>query len=79
MLMLQVRNESERLGVPYILDVEQVCDALKKMPDPHGNRARTCKSLCKKKVDNDLYHNNDRAKAWEIMDAFSKPSDSNPI
>ena len=79
MLMLRVRNESERLGVPYILDVEQVCDALRKMPDPHGNRARTCKSLCKKKVDNDLYHNNDRAKAWEIMDAFSKPSDSNPI
>ena len=72
-LMEQVRNESEHLGVPYILDIEQVCQALRKLPDPHGNCARACKSLRKNKVKNDLYHNNDCDKVREILSHFAMP------
>lgn len=72
-LMEQVRNESEHLGVPYILDIEQVCQALRKLPDPHGNCARACKSLRKNKVKNDLYHNNDCGKVREILSHFAMP------
>ena len=72
-LMEQVRNESEHLGVPFILDIEQVCQALRKLPDPHGNCARACKSLRKNKVKNDLYHNNDCDKVREILSHFAMP------
>lgn len=67
----QIRNESEDKGIPYILDLEQLCDALYRLPDKHHNRAKVRESLLSKKVDNDLYHNNDRAKVWEILGVFS--------
>ena len=70
-VIAQIRNKSEDKCIPYILDLEQVCDALYRLPDPHHNRSKVRNSLLSKKVDNDLYHNNDRAKVWEILGVFS--------
>ena len=68
--MQHIRNMSERDGVPYILDVEQVIDALKALPDPNRNHNRAIKALLGIKVQDDLYRKNDRKKVLEILDAL---------
>ena len=71
-LVIQILNdESIHQGVPIILDVGQICEAMGQLPDPHGNLARACKSMGKPKADNDVLHNNDRAKVAEILSAFT--------
>ena len=44
-VMQEIRNKSESGMIPYILDIEQVCSAFKKMPDPHRNAQRALKAL----------------------------------
>ena len=70
-LRAQVFNETESLRVPYILDVGQVCEAMRRLPDPHDNIARACDAIQQGVADNDLYLNNDRAKVEEIIGAFA--------
>ena len=69
----QIYNTSEHLHVPYILDIEQVCQAMRRFPDPNYNCGRACESMCSSKVENDLYHNNDCGKVREILSHFAMP------
>ena len=78
-LRQQIFNESETLLVPYILDIEQVCQAMKRLPDPNKNCARACASMRKKKVENDLYLNNDCGKVMEIFSHFATPVQTDPV
>lgn len=76
--MQQIRNQSESEGVPYILDIEQVVEALYQLPDPHGNHSRSRKALMGIKIENDLYHRRDQARIEEILSWFA-PSDGPPM
>ena len=69
----QIYNTSEHLHVPYILDIEQICQAMRRFPDPNYNCGRACESMCSSKVENDLYHNNDCGKVREILSHFAMP------
>ena len=75
----QIYNTSEHLRVPYILDIEQVCQAMCRLPDPYHNCGRACESMCSSKVENDLYHNNDCDKVREILSHFAAPVQVYPI
>ena len=70
LLMQEIRNKSESMMIPYILDVEQVCNAFRKLPDPHRNVNRSIKSLLNITVENDIYRNNDIDKILEIFDTL---------
>lgn len=65
LLMEEIRNKSENLGIPYILDIEQVYDAIKSFTDK--NRNRKVKSLGKIQVEDDVYKNHDLEKAYEVL------------
>ena len=71
-LLIQILNdESINQGVPIILDVGQICAAMGRVPDRNGNLARARKSMSKPRADNDVLHNNDRAKVAEILGVFT--------
>lgn len=70
LLMQEIRNKSESMMIPYILDVEQVCNAFRELPDPHRNVNRSIKSLLNITVENDVYRNNDIDKVFEIFDTL---------
>lgn len=69
--MQHIRNQSEMMGVPYILDIEQVADAYKLLPDNHRNHSRAIRALLEIPIENDLYHRQDREKIREIFEKFS--------
>lgn len=69
-LMEEIRNKSEIMMIPFILDIEQVCTALRKLPDPNRNVSRCIKSLLKINIENDVYRNNDLDKVHEILNAL---------
>lgn len=73
--MQHVRNRSEAAGVPYILDVEQVVEALYQLPDPHGNHSRARKALMGIRIENDLYHRRDQARIEEILNWFASSAE----
>ena len=80
-LMQEIRNRSELEMIPYILDIEQVCSAFKKMPDPHRNAQRALKALLSISIENDIYKNNDIEKVYEILETlnnYSKATSSYP-
>lgn len=66
-LMQEIRNKSEMHMIPYILDIEQVCNAFRQLPDPHRNAGRSIRSLINISVDEDIYKNHDIDKASEIL------------
>lgn len=70
-LMQEIRNRSELEMIPYILDIEQVCSAFKKMPDPHRNAQRALKALLSISIENDIYKNNDIEKVYEILETLN--------
>lgn len=72
LLMQEIRNKSESMMIPYILDIEQVCRAFKEMPDPNRNVNRSIKSLLNISIDNDLYKNNDINKVLEILNTLER-------
>ena len=53
------------MGVPYILDIEQVYEAIKSFPDKNKNRK--VKSLGNIPVDDDVYKKHDLRKAHEVL------------
>lgn len=65
--MQHIRNQSELAGVPYILDIEQVAEAYKQLPDKHRNRSRAIRSLLEIPIEDDLYKHQDREKVREIF------------
>lgn len=75
LLMQEIRNKSEILMIPYILDIEQVCSAFLLLPDKHRNAQRSIKSLLNISIDNDLYKNNDIEKVIEILNSLKNCSD----
>ena len=80
-LMQEIRNRSELEMIPYILDIEQVCSAFNKMPDPHRNAQRALKALLSISIENDIYKNNDIEKVYEILETlnnYSKATSSYP-
>ena len=67
--MQYVRNHAEADGTPYVLDVEQVGEAILLLPDKNRNRYRTLHTFYDKvDIKDDVYRNNDRAKVVEILD-----------
>lgn len=70
LLMQEIRNKSESMTIPHILDIEQVCNAYRQLPDPNGNVNRSIKSLLNISIDNDIYRNNDIDKVFEILDTL---------
>lgn len=70
LLMQEIRNKSESMTIPYILDIEQVCNAYRELPDPNRNVSRSIKSLLNIHIENDVYKNNDIDKAFEILDTL---------
>jgi siderophore synthetase component len=77
LIMQEIRNKSEKDGVPFLLDIEQVTDALKTLKDPYRNRHRAIASLNAISIQDDLYHRHDLSKVEEILSAI-KPCDSPP-
>lgn len=71
MTMQYVRNQSEKNGIPYILDIEQVVEALTLLPDKNRNRSRSIAALRGIKIDNDLYHRRDCDKVSEILNRLA--------
>lgn len=75
LIMQEVRNKSESMLLPYILDIEQICNAFRELPDPNRNVNRSIKSLLNISIENDLYKNNDIQKVYEIfniLESYSK-------
>ena len=70
LLMQEIRNKSESMMIPYILDIEQVCNAYRELPDPNRNVNRSIKSLLNIPIENDIYSNNDIGKVFEIFDSL---------
>lgn len=70
LLMQEIRNKSESMMMPYILDIEQVCNAYRALPDPSGNVNRSIKLLMNIPIEKDLYSNNDTGKVYEILNAL---------
>lgn len=70
LLMQEIRNKSESMMIPYILDIEQVCNAYKELPDTNRNANRSIKSLLNIPIENDIYRNNDMDKCFEILNAL---------
>lgn len=70
-VMQEIRNKSESAMIPYILDIEQVCSAFNKLPDPHRNAQRALKALLSISIENDIYKNNDIAKIHEILETLN--------
>ena len=70
LLMQEIRNNSESMMIPYILDIEQACDSFRKLSDPNRNVNRSIRSLLNITVENDVYRNNDIDKVCEIFDTL---------
>ncbi len=66
-VMEYIRNKHEQTGMPYILDIVQLIDALKELPDPHRNISRKISSIKNIQVENDVYYNNNCEKMTEIF------------
>lgn len=69
-LMQEIRNLSELNGVCYILDMEQIYDAICNIPDYEKYSTRTIRAFDKCEVENDVYRNHDTKKIAEIFAAI---------
>lgn len=76
LVMQEIRNKSESMMIPYVLDIEQVCNAFKELPDPNRNATRSIKSLLNISIENDIYRNNDTDKVREIFNALKSYAES---
>lgn len=74
LLMQEIRNKSELQMTPYILDIEQIYSAFRKLPDPNRNASRAIKSIENISVENDIYKNNDIAKIYELLNDVKNSS-----
>lgn len=70
LLMQEIRNRSESMMIPYVLDIEQVGDAFKKIPTTNRNTSRALHSLLNIPVEDDVYKNNDISKVDELFTAL---------
>ena len=69
-LMTEIRNRSEDAEIAYILDIEQVREAIKMIPDK--NRSRKIRSLERLLTNDDVYKNKDLEKAFEILSGIEQ-------
>lgn len=70
-LMTEIRNRSENAEIPFILDIEQVYEAVRMIPDK--NRSRKIKSIDSILLeDDDVYKNKDINKAFEIISGIEQ-------
>lgn len=76
LVMQEIRNKSESMMIPYVLDIEQVCNAFKELPDPNRNATRSIKSLLNISIENDIYRNNDTDKVREVFNALKSYAES---
>lgn len=65
LLMQEIRNRSEQIGLPFILDIEQVYDAVRSFDD--RNADRKCNAIAGIKITDDVYKNHDLNKMDEIF------------
>lgn len=70
LLMQEIRNLTELNGIPYILDIEQVYDAIHCIPNSSRYCNRTIHAIDKIQVENDIYKNHDLDKIREIFDSL---------
>lgn len=70
-LMTVIRNRSEHAEIPFILDVEQVYEAVRMIPDK--NRSRKINSIGRILISkDDVYKNRDIEKAFEIISGIEQ-------
>lgn len=67
LLMQEIRNRSELNGCPYILDIEQVYEAIRSIPNSSRYCSRSIKAIDKIDIENDIYKNHDIDKIHEIF------------
>lgn len=70
LLMQEIRNLSEMNGISYILDIEQVHEAIRNIPNSHKYYSRSIKAIDKIDIDKDIYRNNDMGKIQEIINGI---------
>ena len=69
-LLTDIRNRREDAEIAYILDIEQVREAIKMIPDK--NRSRKIRSLERLLTNDDVYKNKDLEKAFEILSGIEQ-------
>lgn len=65
LLMQGIRNQSEKTGLPFILDIEQVYEAVCAFPDK--NARRKCEAIASIDIKDDIYKNRAIEKVYEIL------------
>lgn len=65
LLMQEIRNQSEQSDLPFILDIEQVYEAVYSFPDK--NARRKCEAIASIDIKDDVYKNHDTDKVCEIL------------
>ena len=70
-IMTIIRNRSEYAEIPFILDIEQLHEAVRMIPDK--NRSRKINSINRILLeDDDVYKNKDLEKAFEILSGIKQ-------
>lgn len=65
LLMQEIRNQSEKTRLPFILDIEQVYEAVYAFPDK--NARRKCEAIASINIKDDVYKNRGIDKVHEIL------------
>lgn len=71
LLMQEIRNLSEMNGISYILDIEQVHEAIRHIPNSRKYCSRSINAVNKIDIDRDIYRNNDMGKIQEIINGIN--------
>lgn len=70
LLMQEIRNLSELNGISYILDIEQVHEAICHIPNSSKYYSRSINAINKIDIDKDIYRNHDMEKIQEIINGI---------
>lgn len=70
LLMQEIRNISEINGISYILDIEQVHEAIRHIPNSGKYCSRSISAIDKIDIDRDIYRNHDMSKIQEIINGI---------
>ncbi|MCM1219313.1 MAG: hypothetical protein NC548_32945 [Lachnospiraceae bacterium] len=67
LLLLEIDNISALNGISFILDIEQVYEAVRSIPNSSRYSSRSIHAIDSIKIDNDIYRNHDLDKIQEVI------------
>lgn len=70
-LIHKLKNTEIRLQKPYILDIEQLFDAIREMPGRSSNCSHRIQIIKRTRCEKDVFWNHDLQKVQEIMDGIA--------